>query len=225
MAEQYGTKPKKFTAAWWEYFWMYYKWHTLITLFIVVMAAYSLYGMLTAEKYDITVTFAGCASFTEESREEIETLLSPYCEDTDENGEKSLLFSTHNTSDAQFGSEYFSAIVTKLYVEFSDSDTYAFILSKDLAEYFAGEKEDMCVFEPLDQWFDGETSESAVFSAHGKKYGIAVSSLDIFKNTNIDMSDHYLLVRSLPSGKENSRPPKAYTATKLLLDKIIHDTK
>ena len=34
MAEKYGTVPKKFTSAWWEYFWDYYKWHTIATVFV-----------------------------------------------------------------------------------------------------------------------------------------------------------------------------------------------
>ena len=31
MAEKYGEIPPRFTRAWWNYFWYYYKWRVVIT--------------------------------------------------------------------------------------------------------------------------------------------------------------------------------------------------
>ncbi len=198
MAEVYGKKPKKFTAAWWEYFWMYYKWHTIIGVFAVIAAVSTIYGMVTAEKYDMTLYYVGNAVISTEQCEEIEKELSPYLEDLDKNGEKSLLFSADYIVDAQRDPEYYSAIITKLYASFSDDSTFVYILSRELADNLSGEDEDDCAFTPLNEWFSGEIAEDASYKAHGESRGIEVSQIKLFKELGINLDDHYILLRKAP---------------------------
>ena len=225
MAEQYGTKPKKFTAAWWEYFWMYYKWHTIITIFAIIAVTSTIHGMLAAKKYDIHLAYAGPVSFSEKQQEEFGEMFSPYFEDTDKNGKKSLSFSVYHTSDPRLNPEYHMAVITKLQTTVADSKTYAFILSREMAEYFSSDEEELCVFEPLETWFEGEIPENGIYSAHGKAYGIEVSSLEFFKDSDVDLSGHYLFIKALPPGKTDANAPKAYKDAKQMLNKIIKNTK
>ena len=66
MAERYGTVPKKFTAEWWDYFWTYYKWYVITILFVVIAIGSTIYGKITEEKFDLTVTYAGNNMYSEE---------------------------------------------------------------------------------------------------------------------------------------------------------------
>ena len=43
MAEKYGTIPKRFTPEWWEYFWMYYKVHTIAITLVILAVAITVY--------------------------------------------------------------------------------------------------------------------------------------------------------------------------------------
>lgn len=198
MAEVYGKKPEKFTAAWWEYFWMYYKWHTIIGAFAIIVTISTIYGMVTAEKYDMTVFHVGNVVISAEESEKIEAQLSPYCEDLDKNGEKNLLFTSDIATDAQRDPEYYSAIITKLYASLSDGSTYVYILSRELADNLSGEDEDDCAFTPLDEWFSGEIDEEDIYSVHGKSRGIEASQIKVFKESGVNLDGHYILLRKAP---------------------------
>ena len=215
MAEVYGKKPEKFTAAWWEYFWMYYKWHTIIGVFAVIATVSTIYGMVTAEKYDATLFYAGDMMISAEDSEKLEAELSPYCEDLDKNGEKSLLFSASTVTDAVRDPEYYSAIITKLYASFSDDDTFIYILNRTLADNLSGEDEEDCAFAPLDEWFSGEIPEEALYSVHGKARGIEASEIKIFKESGINFDGHYILLRKAPV-----KGSPAYDAATEFLKKI-----
>ena len=215
MAEVYGKKPEKFTAEWWEYFWMYYKWHTIIGVFAVIAAVSTIYGMMTAEKYDMTVSFVGNIPVSSEEIERIEEELSPYCEDLDKNGEKSLLFTADLLTDAQRDPEYYSAIITKLYASLSDESTYVYILSRELADNLSGEDEDDCAFTPLDEWFSEEIDEEDIYSVHGKSRGIDASKIKAFRNCGINLDGHYILLR-----KSSPKASEKYNHALQFLEKI-----
>ena len=55
--EKYGTVPKRFTKAWWEYFWEYYKLHVIVSVVVISMIGISAHQLLTNPKYDVTVTY------------------------------------------------------------------------------------------------------------------------------------------------------------------------
>ena len=83
MAEKYGTIPEKFTPEWWEYFWMYYKVYVIVGIFILITGAVTAYQLLSAPKYDITITYAGNSAFTDAVSDKIMSSLSPMCKDID----------------------------------------------------------------------------------------------------------------------------------------------
>ena len=66
MAEVYGEKPKKFTKKWWPYFWMYYKWHTISIVAIAVVIISTVMQCVTAEKYDLILTYLGRLHISQE---------------------------------------------------------------------------------------------------------------------------------------------------------------
>ena len=223
MAEKYGTVPPKFTKAWWEYFWMYYKWHTIITVFVILAVVVTIYGKVTAEKFDLTLTYAGDYSYSDEGTEKIEEILSPLCEDIDENGEKNLYFSQLNFGGANSDPEYMMAMSTKLQMSFAEDETYIFIVSKEIADAYSGEKADECVFAPLDSWLKEDIPDDLIYSAHGKGYGINVSDLKLFKDEGIEFPDHYLFIRYYPRKDQIKKQLKGYEGAIKLANEILAD--
>ena len=69
--EKYGEVPRRFTKAWWEHFWYYYKWHTFGVIFVAVMIAISCTECAMRDKYDVTITYAGEMVFMPQTVEKI----------------------------------------------------------------------------------------------------------------------------------------------------------
>lgn len=221
MAEKYGTVPKKFTQDWWEYFWMYYKWHTIAVVFIVLLIAITVYQNITAPKYDLTLTYAGELVFSDEFSESLEKNLSPLCKDIDENGESSLMFSQLNISLDSGDPEYTMAMSTKLQLSLSEDETYIYILDKDIAEVYVGEDEQDCVFAPVDNWLKTDLKDdTAFFSAHGKNYGIPIELCSAFNEINSDISDKYLFIRYYPR-KDQKKQLEGYKAAIDLANEML----
>ena len=222
MAEKYGTVPKKFTREWWEYFWMYYKWHTIAAFFILLLIAITIYQNITAPKYDLTLTYAGEQMFSDEFCLKVEETLSPLCKDVDGNGKGSLMFTNLNLSLDSSDPEYTLAMSTKLQLSLSEDEVYIYILDRDIAQVYAGEDADNCVFAPLDDWLKTDLDDdTALFSAHGKNYGISAAQCSIFDELNTDMSDKYLFIRYYPRKDQQKKQLKGYMAAIELANTMI----
>ena len=220
MAEKYGTIPPKFTKAWWEYFWLYYKWHTIITLFVIICIAFTFYQRITTEKYDVTLTYAGYSTFPEETVEEISSSLSPLCEDVDENGEKRLRFSNITFLEDDSNPNYNMAMYTKLQLSLSSDEVYLYIIDKNLIDAFLGDNALSSAFEPVENWYKGTVNSETAFSKFGKVYGINVSECKTLKNILKEPENHYLLMRYYPTDNQKKQL-KGYNAASKLGTQII----
>ncbi len=223
MAEKYGTIPKKFTKEWWEYFWMYYKWHTISIFFAVAVIGFFIHSSITAEKYDLTLTYAGETYYSDETAQMLEDTLSPLCKDIDENGESSIFFSQLDIDFDSQEYDYLTAMLTKLDIAFAGDETYLFILNKDCAERYKGESADSAAFAPLSDWLTADISDMNTYLAHGEHYGVDISNLKIFKDLGIDMTDHYLFMRYYPRKDQEKEQLKGYNAAIELANKILEN--
>lgn len=221
MAEKYGIIPKKFTKEWWSYFWTYYKWHVIIPFVIILMIFSTIYSKINAEKFDITLTYAGKMNYTQEMMEKLEKELSPLCSDVDGNEKKSLLFNQLNLSDNIKDVEYTMAMNTKLQFAFSEDDTYIFILDEETARRYQGEAKVECVFAPLNDWLAADVSVTNVFTAHGEKYGVDISDCELFKSLSMDVTGHYLFIRYYPRKDQIEKQLPGYEASIDLANKIL----
>lgn len=222
MAEKYGTVPPKFTKSWWEYFWMYYKWHTIITLFVIFAVGITIYQNVTAPKYDITLMYAGSNMYSEEASLKIEDALSPICADVDENGENSLLFSQLNIDLAnQSDGEYLMAMVTKLQLSLAEDDVYLYIMDKATAQYCLGDDTESAIFAPLSDWVTADIGDAEKFSAGGIDFGIKLDNCAFFGENDIDFKDHYLFLRYYPRKDQLDRQLAGYNASIELANQIL----
>ena len=221
MAEKYGTIPKKFTKAWWEYFWMYYKFHTLAIVLVVLAIGFTVYQNLTAEKFDTVLTYAGSNYYAEDITAKLKQALSHLCDDLDENGEKALDFSQYQLSEDVKDPEYAYAISTKLMLTISEDEAYIYIMDKNIAEGYTGETSDECVFAPLEDWLTADISGKETFSAHGVDYGVELSDCKLFNDIGADFSGHYLFIRYYPRKDRIKQQLEGYKSAIGLANKIL----
>lgn len=221
MAEKYGTVPKKFTKEWWEWYWMYYKWLTLGILFTLIVITVSIVSSCLAEKYDITLTYAGKSYHTDEVKEKVEEILSPLCADLDENGENSLYFSSLYLDTESKDVQQVQAMATKLAMALGEEETYIFLLTREIADSYKEESAEYIPFAPLENWVKSDISELDTYDAHGNSYGIAISELDIFKEIGIPTDDVYMFIRYYPRKDQIKKQLKGYEASIELANKIL----
>ncbi len=221
MAEKYGTVPKKFTKAWWSWYWMYYKSHTICTLFVLLLICITVVDYITSEKYDVTLTYAGQAYINDSVQAKIEEVISPLCDDLDGNGEKSLFFSCLDVDMSSTDIEYLQARKFKIEMAFAEDKTYLFIMDKSMAEVYQGENVDTCAFAPLDDWVTSDISSLGTYTAHGEAYGVDISEIKIFKDVGIKTDELYMFMRYYPREEQKKEHLKGYEASIELANRII----
>ena len=221
VAEKYGTIPQKFTRDWWGYFWLYYKWHTISIIFAIAIIGSCVYSSITAEKFDLTLTYAGETHYTDEATEKIESTLSPLCEDIDGNGEASLYFSQLNIDLNSSDTKYLMAMLTKLDFAIGEGETYLFILNKESADRYKDESSGQSAFAPLSDWVTADISGLDTYSVNEVDYGVDISNAKIFKDMGLDVSDLYLFMRYYPRKDQVEKQLKGYNASINLANKIL----
>ncbi len=215
MAERYGKVPKKFTKAWWEYFWDYYKVQTIIVLAIIAAIGITVYQKTTATKYDFNITYTGDLYFSEEDTENIQSQLTDIVPDMDNNNKtdiffQQLVFSENNEINAEFN----SAMISKLQLEFVTEDTMLFIFEEDKAHYLFDYDIMEGAFEPVETWAEKEFDDSMLYNKDGIAYAVKLSESGIFKELSVPSDSLYVAVRSY-HGKDEKVTMRAENAKKV----------
>jgi len=223
MAEKYGTVPKKFTKEWWSWYWMYYKWHTLGLIFVLVLVGLTVFDIMTAEKYDLTLTYAGKDYYAEDICEKVEKKISPLCDDLDGNGKRSLYFSALHYDPETNDPEYIQAQRLKIDMAISEDETYLFIMDESVAASYMGEKPKDVAFTPLDKWLTADIKDAPTYDAYGNAYGIDISNSKFLKDAGINTEGKYLFIRYYPRKDQIKEQLKGYEAAITLANKIISE--
>lgn len=144
--EVYGVKPKKFTKAWWGYFWEYYKWHTIGLLFASILIINTVAQCVTQVKYDLQIDFITEHGIIPEQEEMLVELIEENIEDATGNGEIDAFVLSLNMTEGD--PQMVQALSTKLFVELGYSESYVFIMSKKYADMISEHE----IFENTDTW-------------------------------------------------------------------------
>lgn len=195
MAEKYGTVPPKWTKEWWEYFWDYYKWHTIITAFVIVCVAVTIVQCATREKYDITMTYAGHKIYTEEEIDRAAKGLAQYVDDVDGNGEQSIFFQQLNFMDEMGSEEYDYASQSKLDMEFYNECSFLFLYDSTETETMLNRDTASEVYIPVSEWADTMPDESLLYSKDGVPYAVKLDNSAFLEENNIYHEDLYVIIR------------------------------
>jgi len=181
--EVYGVKPKKFTKEWWEYFWDYYKIHTIATIFVIIIVLSTVSECVNRVHYDMQVDFISELGLSEDAQTKLQELMSEKTEDItgNEKQETFLYFLNMSyTSDPQME----QAMQTKLMVETACSEAYVFILSPKYVDYFNGSK----IFMNSNEWTDKESINGEV---------VSLKDSSVLKELGIDTENLYIGIRNI----------------------------
>lgn len=203
MAEKYGEIPPKFTKQWWEYFWEYYKWHVIITVAAVIIAAVTIVQCATREKYDMTVVYAGHMNYSEGEIQRFKSLMEECISDIDSNGKQSVDFQHLVFSDGAGNEEFDYAMQTKLDMTFTDDFTYVYLMDEIEAKLYIQRKSVSEGFEPADV-FAKDTDAEILRAEDGTGYAVNLNNSSILRENNIYCDDLYLFIRVNSQNDEKS---------------------
>lgn len=221
MAEKYGVVPKRFTREWWDYFWMYYKWHTIAIAFVIIAVTVTIVQKINAPKYDLTLTYAGTGYISEQSGNELQKALSPLCDDVDGNGKKQLSFLQINLSEDSKDAQYTMAMSMKLQLSLSEDETYIFIMDENQVKTYSGDNEQSGVFAPVKDWLTAEVSDDRLYAANGSDYvAVKLDGNKYLEDAGIDTNGKYLVMRFYPR-QDQQKQIKGYKAAVKLANKLL----
>ncbi|MBE6644473.1 MAG: hypothetical protein E7612_03730 [Ruminococcaceae bacterium] len=140
--------------AWLDNFWYHYKWHSLISLFLIFAITTCTLQMCSRESYDIQILYAGNHAYSRQSKDadtpeyyKARETLSRFVSDYDENGEVNVslrdLFipdeeQMKDLSEAEYSRAFEDR--TNLGPIMLSSEYFLCFLAPDIYEYYKGEE-------------------------------------------------------------------------------------
>lgn len=198
--EKYGTVPKRFSKKWWEYFWDYYKWHTIATVFALFLIAITVHQYATQIHYDTTITIFGGHGLDEELIKTVEADLEGIVDDCNGDGEKHVTVQqliTPSTAQTQINdAQYEMALASKIMVEFAAGESCVFLLSQDEVNKVLNDSANDGFFVPVEKWAGAMPEKSRLMSAKGVAYAVNLGDCRFFAEKGIDASEYYLMIRN-----------------------------
>lgn len=202
MAEKYGTIPDKFTRAWWDYIWCYYKWWILGVLFALMCITITAVQCATSPKYDITMTYAGFKMYDEDAVERLKENLAEYIDDVNENGEKLVNFQQLNFTNDQTNAQYEMALMTKLDLELQMGENHIFLFDKQELDKMMSRDYYDDIFLETSQWSGVRDEELLYKGENGKAYAVNLKNSRLLKELDIYRDDLYITIHQNYSDDE-----------------------
>ena len=217
MAEKYGTIPKRFTKEWWEYFWDYYKIHTIASIIVILLIVMTIYQVRTSPKYDFNITYTGSQMFFDDEVDQIKINLEQYIDDIDGNGEKSIffqqiVFEDDNNQEPQ----YQAAMLSKLQLEFVTNDTMLFIFDETKKDNLFNEGLDGA-FMNVNDWCDEKVSDELLFCNNNVPYAVRLDNSKFLSGLSVPSESLYIAVRANTKDSNN----ETYELSKKIANLLI----
>lgn len=122
-----------------KHFWYYYKIHTIVAAFVLILIGVTVYQAVTQEKYDLEIDYYGQKYISQEQQKEIEDTLAQYIDDVDGDGQKKVHLIVNS---ALTDGEYAMYANTKFTAELSASAYSAYILDESKYKMIADDEDD-----------------------------------------------------------------------------------
>ncbi len=219
--ERYGIIPKRFTKAWWEYFWDYYKWHTIITGVVISMVGIGAYQLANRVDYDFTLTLAGDVALPIEKEMALNDRLEAVIVDCDKNGENNALLQQLTLTSDSLDAQYAMAMSTKLTLEFTAGEGYLFIFDRDTLDRYLN-SDSYELLAPVAEWAEVMPESDSLALAQGTPYAVKLADSSLSDELGLKIDDCYLLLRKQRKDEKtdeagNLRYQSAKNAANLLL--------
>ena len=127
----------------WEHYWNYYKIHTIIGGFLLVMGVMLIKDVLFREKVDLVITVASTGYFSEEASQELERCLNEYARDYNGNGHKLVeMYDVTLSTDVNADPQVVMANQTRLLAQFQNTDAAILLMDEEIYEYLGPDEEE-----------------------------------------------------------------------------------
>ena len=220
MAEKYGTIPKKFTKEWFEYVWMYYKYHILGAGFVIMCIVVTAYQVSTRVEYDTEVIYGGYTYIPDEKSELINEELTKLAEDLNGDGQSIANMQKMILSGEPGQEQMDYAIQTKLDLQFQVGESFLMIYDGRERDFMFKRGDEDYIYLPVSEWAPDVPADK-LFSYNGVAYGVSLKDSTVFKNAGLESDDFYLFMR-LNNAKDSEENKKIYESTKEFARKMIN---
>lgn len=184
---------KKIDKKWFENYWYYYKIHTIVGIFVLLIMVYTITECVNAVTPDVTVSYVGGLYFGEEFSKQFEQMLCECIDDIDNDGIKKIQFNSLTVSD-DIKSEQDIAMGQKVQLEIAVGDTYLYFMDKKQFDIYSQQE----MFSDISEYI-GED---------GPIYGIKAGESPLLQSLGINPdTDIYTALRVMTIGDEK-KPKK-----------------
>ena len=197
--EKYGEKPKRFTAARFEYVWDYYKIHIIVGILLIIAVVYTWIAISSQTYYDLYVCFSGDYYISKESQEKLTEALKSSVSDINGDGEINIYIADYSVPKNFDDVEYISAMKTKFHLELQTGDTFVFILPPTDATTLTLDPQLVGLFDSPKSW-GNKNSDNAYFAK--------IENSDVFQHSGILYKDLYIGVRNFRTNEGNEEDKK-----------------
>ena len=203
MAEKYGTIPPKFTGAWFEYVWTYYKWHIIGPLAVILFTVTTVYQCTHRPQYDAEIIYAGHVVFSDAQVKEIPLGFAQYTDDVNGDGEQTVFFQQISFSDKPGMEEMDYNMQMKLDLQFQRGEAFLFIYDEKEADIMISRESAEEIYLPVTEWADKLPAEDMLYTKDGVPYAVSLADNQKIKDIGINTDDIYLVLRINYSDKED----------------------
>ncbi|MBR5270749.1 MAG: hypothetical protein IKV64_01045 [Clostridia bacterium] len=217
MAEKYGEVPPRFTKKWWEYFWDYYKWHTVTVICIIAAIVLTVVQIKNREEYDLNILVGTYSHMTTESVESLTNELEEKINDVDANGESNIMLLYNGFSDSVEQREYDSVMKARFSLYLQEDKSFIFIVDEQSSQLLLDI--DYCdeMYVPSSELVSN--TDGGLKGADGVVYGIPLKNSTLLKKHKINGENLYLILRE--SFKDNTLNTKAFDESLKLVEELI----
>ncbi len=195
--EKYGEIPKRFTKKWWEYFWDYYKIHTIATVVAVIAIASTITQCVNQVEYDLSVVTAGLPMLSQKADENFCSALSELCEDIDGKDGTNVYITQIPIGVEGIDPEYEATLMQSFLIELGFGEGYIYLFSKDCADSYLNRDDVEDSFMPVSDWgvVDADMSGKRILLYMGEPYALSMEGNSYLEDSGIDTSDCYMMMR------------------------------
>ena len=217
MAEKYGEVPPKFTKKWWEYFWDYYKWHTITVICVIAAIVITVVQVKNREKYDLNILVGTYSHMTTESIESLTNELEEKTNDVDDNGESNIMLLYNGFSDNVDQTEYNSAMEARFSLYLQEDRSFIFIVDEQGSQLLLDI--DYCdeMYVPSSELTSD--TEGGLKGSDGVVYGTPLKNSTLLKKHKINGENLYLILRK--NFKDDTLNAKAFDESLKLVEELI----
>lgn len=174
-----GIKSDTKLEKWFDNFWYHYKWHTIITLFFVVVILACTLSTCQRENYDSTVLYAGPAYLDSDKKAGIEAVFEAAMpEDKIGDGEKNVYLAPFLI----YSKEQIEAIEAETDEEGKHFDVDNSIITKNsdnFYDYLMTGETSICLLDP--SLYEALLGANRLAEIKEGKYGVPLCELEIYK--------------------------------------------